>query len=168
MISFTLSGENPLIEVAKSLYQNQFDKAPSLEKAREKQDKFKTKQGIYRDLLEPILSNLNGVGGNTWSLNDQNKLVITSPTTWKTEYDYKEEKGEQVRVLDKNGVPKVQLVEVPAQERIFKTPVDINKPETFEKVLQEAYNFIGSGLAQGAGEALTAEELYKKYGQQQN
>ncbi len=166
--SFTLSGENPLIEEAKSLYQNQFDKAPSLEKAREKQDKFKTKQGIYRDLLEPILSNLNGVGGNTWSLNDQNKLVITSPTTWKTEYEYKEEKGEQVRVLDKNGVPNVQLVEVPAKERIFKTPVDINKPETFEKVLQEAYNFIGSGLAQGAGEALTAEELYKKYGQQQN
>tara|TARA_R110002110_G_scaffold44336_2_gene136662 strand:+ start:784 stop:2676 length:1893 start_codon:yes stop_codon:yes gene_type:complete len=161
--SFTLSGENPLIEEAKSLYQNQFDKAPSLEKAREKQDKFKTKQGIYRELIEPIISNLNGVGGDVWSLNDQNQLVITSPTTWKKEYEYEEENGEQVKVIGNDGLPKFKLIEVPTKERTFKTPVDINKPETFEKVLQEAYNFIGSGLAQDVGEARTPEELIQKY-----
>ena len=76
---------------------------------------------------------------------------------------YLSNEKEQVKVIGNDGLPKFKLIEVPTKERTFKTPVDINKPETFEKVLQEAYNFIGSGLAQDVGEARTPEELIQKY-----
>ena len=169
--SFTLSGENPLIEEVKNqkaaIYAATKPVGTEQEQTLKSGKVIKTvvksapsdeeiEKLVQYEVLQPIISNLNGVGGNTWSLNDQNKLVITSPTTWKTEYKYEEEKGKQVKILDKDGVPEVQLVEVPAKEFIIKTPIDINKPETFEKVLQEAYNFIGSGLAQDVGEETTS------------
>jgi hypothetical protein len=169
--SFTLSGENPLIEEVKNQKAAIAATKPTV--VTEQKTKLQTGKEItavsttplsdkdiekraQHEVLQPIIANLNGVGGNVWSLNDQNQLVITSPTTWKKEYEYEDVDGERVEVLDKNGVQKVHLVEVPAEERIFKTPIDVNKPETFEKVLQEAYNFIGSGLAQDVGEETTS------------